>query len=328
MVRSGAEHRVSNHEGSRTLDLSARYSRRSLVVRDDSASDEAESPHHEGAGAYPACEAEIPQVRAPPRPEPNPRAKIPFRDYIAPVRAAVAPPTRCRPTKLRRRRSDERPSQARSQRPTAELHGRGLPCPHSPQPRPLYLAEEPARPEAARPRRHDAAARRQARHHRRALFLQVGDGFADRHNDARLDSRAAGRPRRADHRLWRAAHADAGVHARARRALRGGRHERGAPPRHGSLRAHARALPAVPPRAQDRRPDPRAGARPQRHRDAGAHDHAHRRADHRRIRADRRRVPLQFRLALRRRRHPDDRRLSVVHDGGHQLAHGHPQNHE
>ena len=54
------------------------------------------------------------------------------------------------------------------------------------------------------------------------------------------------------------------------------------------LRAHAPALAALPSRAQDRRPDARARARPQRHRDHRAHgDHAARADDHR-ARADRR----------------------------------------
>ncbi len=85
----------------------------------------------------------------------------------------------------------------------------------------------------------------------------------------------------------------------ARRRLRQGGDECGAPARLPHLRAHAPALAALPSGAQDRRADPRAGARPQRHRDHRAHgDHAAR-ADHHRARADRRRAALSVRLALR-----------------------------
>ena len=40
---------VSNHEGSRALDIQAGHTLRSLVLRDASASDEAEAPQDEGA---------------------------------------------------------------------------------------------------------------------------------------------------------------------------------------------------------------------------------------------------------------------------------------
>ena len=98
-------------------------------------------------------------------------------------------------------------------------------------------------------------------------------------------------------------------HAGARRAVRRGRDERRAPPRAGGVRPPARALAALPPRAQDRRPDPRAGAGPQRDRDDRAHDHAHRGADGHRVRADPRRAVRAVRRALRRRRLRHDRDL-------------------
>ena len=67
-----------------------------------------------------------------------------------------------------------------------------------------------------------------------------------------------------DHRLWRHAHPDGAADAGARRHVRQGGDARGAPARLPHLRAHAPAVAALPSRAQDRRPDARARARPQR----------------------------------------------------------------
>ena len=122
-----------------------------------------------------------------------------------------------------------------------------------------------------------AAAARQARHHRGALHLQMGDRRAGRASGsapvaairlARLGARRAGRD---DGRLWRHAHPDGGADAGARRHVRQGGDARGAPARLPHLRAHARTVAALSSRAQDRRPDARARARPQRHRDHRAH---------------------------------------------------------
>ena len=66
------------------------------------------------------------------------------------------------------------------------------------------------------------------------------------------------------------------------------------------LRAHAPAVAALSSRAQDRRADARARARPQRHRDHRAHGDPAAGADDHRTRADRRRAALAVRLALRR----------------------------
>ena len=108
-----------------------------------------------------------------------------------------------------------------------------------------------------------------------------------------------------------------------RRAIRGGRDERGAPARDRSVRAPASTVAALSSRAQDRRPDAGARARPQRHRDDRSDLDADRGSDRRRIRADRRRDADLLRLALRRgdQRHRD--RLSGLYDRRHQLAHRH-----
>ena len=152
--------------------------------------------------------------------------------------------------------------------------------------------------------RDGAAAGRQARHHRGAVHLQMGDrraGRARQRAGRGVDwlAWALAAPIAADARLWRHAHPDGGADADARRHVRQGRDERGAPARLQHLRAHARAVAALPSRAQDRRADARARARPQRHRDHRAHGDPAARADHHRARADRRRAALSVRLALR-----------------------------
>ena len=88
-----------------------------------------------------------------------------------------------------------------------------------------------------------------------------------------------GRPAGADAGLRAAPHGDGGADPGARRALRLGRHACRAPHGQRRLRPSARTVAALPPRAQDRRPDARPGARPQRHRDDRPHDHADGRAD-------------------------------------------------
>ena len=60
------------------------------------------------------------------------------------------------------------------------------------------------------------------------------------------------------------AHPDGGADAAARRRVRQGGDACGAAARDPHLRAHARAVAALPSGAQDRRADARAGARPQR----------------------------------------------------------------
>ena len=193
----------------------------------------------------------------------------------------------------------------------------------------LYLAGRPARPEAAGHAGDGAAARRQARHHRGAVHLQMGDRCAGRAGQragrrllvAGLGVRGADRD---DDRLWRHAHPDGAAHAGARRHLRQGGDARGAAARLPHLRAHAPAVAALPSRAQDRRADPRARARPQRHRDHRAHGDPAAGADHHRARADRRRAALSVRLALRRG-HPGDRRLlHGLHLLRDRMAHRHP----
>ncbi len=119
----------------------------------------------------------------------------------------------------------------------------------------------------------------------------------------RLAGVGAGRSRRHDDCLWRHAHPDGGAYATARRHLRQGGDARGAPARLPHLRAHARAVAALPSRAQDRRADPRARARPQRHRDHRADGDPATLAHHHRAGADRRRADVAIRLALRRGDH-------------------------
>ena len=85
---------------------------------------------------------------------------------------------------------------------------------------------------------------------------------------ARLGVRRAGGD---DARLRRHAHRDGPAHAMARRHFRQSGDECGAAAGDADLRARASALAALSSRAQDRRADARAGARPQRHRDHRAH---------------------------------------------------------
>ncbi len=103
---------------------------------------------------------------------------------------------------------------------------------------------------------------------------------------------------RHDNCVRRHAHPDGGADATARRAVRQGGDARGAPACLPHLRAHARAVAALPSRAQDRRAHPRAGARPQRHRDHRAHGDPATLAHHHRAGADRRRADVAIRLAL------------------------------
>ena len=177
----------------------------------------------------------------------------------------------------------------------------------------LYLAVGPARSQAAGLGHDGAAAGGQDRHHGGAVHVQMGDRCADRAGQraaralvlVRLGDRGAGPD---DRRLRGDAHPDGGADAGARRLVRQGRHERGAAARLHGVRAHAPALAALPSRAQDRRPHPRARARPQRHRDHRAHgDHAAG-ADGDRALLHHRGAALSVRLALRgadrRRRSP------------------------
>ncbi len=110
----------------------------------------------------------------------------------------------------------------------------------------------------------------------------------------------------------------------ARRAVRQGGDARGAPARLPHLRAHARAVAALPSRAQDRRAHPRARARPQRHRDHRAHGDPAALAHHHRAGADRRRADVEIRLALRAGDPDHRRRLYDLHLSRHRVAHRHP----
>ena len=167
----------------------------------------------------------------------------------------------------------------------------------------VYLAGRPDRFETARAVRRPSDGGGEARDDRHPLRLQMGDRRAGGRPRRRQDSvaRLAERRRRADDHLRRAARSDGAVHPGARRAVRRGRDERGAPPRHRGLRPSAPIVAALSSRAQDRRPDARSRARPQRDRDDHPPLDADGGADRRRVRADPRRVPVLVRLALRRR---------------------------
>src|SRR5690606_15333775 len=100
--------------------------------------------------------------------------------------------------------------------------------------------------------------------------------------------------------LWFAARRDGLVDAIARRDVC----KSGAPCRPPSraydVPAHARALPALPSRAQDRRPYARARTRTKWHRGTGPSHHPPDAADFRRAVARIWRALVRFRLALRR----------------------------
>ena len=175
--------------------------------------------------------------------------------------------------------------------------------------------------------RHGAAGGGQVRDHRGSLHLQIRDRCAGRHGKRAghgLAHLGGGRAHRHDHRLRRHAHADGGPAARPRRRLRQGGDVRGAAAGLPHLRAHARVVAALPSRAQDRRPDPRAGARAQRHRDHRAHGHPAARADHHRSDAGRRRAHGAFRLALRGGDRRSRRALPGLDLQRHRMAHRHP----
>ena len=197
------------------------------------------------------------------------------------------------------------------------------------QPVALYLAVRPCRFEGARLVRDRADFRRQARDHRGAVYFQMGDRRAGgpRHRadrTQRLAGLGAGDAGDDDARLWRHAHPDGRAHAMARRHFRQGGDECGAPACVSHLRAHASALAALPSRAQDRRADARARARPQRHRDHRAHVAAAADADHRRGGAGRLGAAVPLRLALSDRGPADDRALCRLHLLCHRMAHQHP----
>ena len=195
----------------------------------------------------------------------------------------------------------------------------------------LYLAGRPPRPEAAGAWRHGAVAGSQARDGRGSLHFQMGDRCACRYRQraGRGLARLGGcRAHRHDHCLWRHARPDGAAPANARRRVRQGGDARGAPARLPHLRAYARAVVALPPRAQDRRTDACAPARPRRDRDHRAHGDPATRADHHRSDARNRRADVAVRLALRHG--GPDRRLDVygLHLSCDRMAHRHPSQDE
>ncbi len=123
-----------------------------------------------------------------------------------------------------------------------------------------------------------------------------------------------------DARLWRHTRVDGAAHAMARRHLCRRRHACRAPARLHHLRPHARTVAALPSRAQDRRTDARAGARPLRHRGDRAHGDPAADPDAGRGDSDVRRAVLAVRLALRARDRDHGRRLHVLHLHRHRMA--------
>ena len=197
----------------------------------------------------------------------------------------------------------------------------------------LHLAVRSRRPEAARGLLDGHPAGREDHHADRAVHLQMGGRCADRpwqragraRQLARLGDRLAD-PAHTD--LRRRARLDGRAAAMARRCVRQGRDARGAQACVSHLRAHARAVAALPPRAQDRWSDAHARARPRRHRDHGAHGDPAAGSDHRRGRAGRRRAALLFRLALRAGNGVRRRGLHVLHLHRDRVADRHPPPHE
>jgi hypothetical protein len=124
--------------------------------------------------------------------------------------------------------------------------------------------------------------------------------------------------------LWRHAHPHGCAHPMARRHFRQGGDERGAAARYAHLRAYASLVTAVPSRAQDRRVDARAGARPQRHRDHRAHAAVAALADHRRVGSGRLGAAVPLRLALSGGDPADGRALCRLYVLRHRMAHRHP----
>ncbi len=185
------------------------------------------------------------------------------------------------------------------------------------------LAARPARPAAPGVPGLRPAARRQARDHGDAVHLQVDHRRPGRGGRRQGRGRAHRPPRRADaadRPLRRLADRHVGADPGARRAVRQGGDARGAAAGAPDLRAHAPPVPALPPGAQDRRPDPGAGARPRRHRGIVAPDGADPGADHRRVRAGARRAGLRVQLDLRGDRLPDGRGLPGLHLQGDRVA--------
>ncbi len=170
-----------------------------------------------------------------------------------------------------------------------------------------------------------AAAGGEARHHRGAVHLQMGDRRAGAgHRRCAVDHARARGAARDDRGLWRHAHPDGGADPGPRRAVRQGRHECGAPARDPHLRAYAPALAALSSRAQDRRAHPRSRARAQRHRDHRADGDPAARPDHRRSADDLRRAALSVRLALRGGHLRHRRAVHVVHLHRDRVADRHP----
>ena len=116
-----------------------------------------------------------------------------------------------------------------------------------------------------------------------------------------------------DRKLWRRARADGGADAVARRHLRPRRDACGAQARLPHLRPHARTVAALSSRAQDRRTDARAGARPLRHRSHRADGDPATDPDHRRGRAADGGAAVAVRLALCAGHRDHGRDLHVLH---------------
>ena len=129
-------------------------------------------------------------------------------------------------------------------------------------------------------------------------------------------------------RLWRHARGDGAAHPVARRDLRQGVDERGAPARHAHVRARALAVAALSSGAPDRRAHARPAARARCDRNHCAHAAAAARADHRRGGSGGLGAVVSFRLAIPRHHRGDGRALHRIHLLGDRVAHRHPPRHE
>ncbi len=168
---------------------------------------------------------------------------------------------------------------------------------------------------------------------RRALRLPRGDRCAGERRQRRRQARqflalADRGPCGADGHLRADADSLGAVHPEPRCDLRARLHACGAHAGAPDLRASAPAVAALPSRAQDRRADPRARARPQRHRGNGAPRPQPARAGDCRGGADDRRAALDLRLALCRDPGGDGDDLHGLHHQGDGVAHRHPPQHE
>ena len=189
----------------------------------------------------------------------------------------------------------------------------------------VYLARRPRRSQDARGLVGGAAADRQGRDAGGAVYLQMGDRRPDRRRyragaAVELDDVADRIAADHDGELRRVADPDGGVDPMARRHFCPGGDACRAQACLHHLRAHARAVAAVPSGAQDRRVDPRAGARPSRHRSDRPNGDPATGPDHRRGVAADGGAAVEVRLALCAGDDDHRRGVHVLHLHRHRMA--------